>query len=183
MFFFLQQKNAWTKNLPPIWNLPNLAVSICWTYFNHRLFFSRFYYYFLAIYIGQTNKDHLIIYSQLCLENSQGYSGSVNCTPLLKHILASKPGLKISVMVLRSRAWSPRQHKLCKMFPISCVWYVRVSDPGVIWGHFCFNYLSTLKSSFRHFFTFLYKLLIIWMQKTWYLPPIYLSIWIYEITW
>ena len=58
--------------------------------------------------------------------------------------------------------------------------YVRVWDPGVIWGQFLFDYLSALKSRFRHFFTLLYTILIIWMQKNWYLVPMYLCIWPFE---
>ena len=42
---------------------------------------------------------------------------------------------------------------------------------------FFLNYLSALKSSFRHFFTFLYTLLIILMQKT---GILFLCIWPFE---
>ena len=42
------------------------------------------------------------------------------------------------------------------------------------------NYLCALTSSFRHFFTFLYTLLILLMQKKRYLVPMYLCIWPFE---
>ena len=51
------------------------------------------------------------------------------------------------------------------------------------WGHLSQvfqRYLSALKSSFRNFFTFLYKLLIILMQKNRYLVPMYWCIWPFE---